>query len=89
MKATGRLVYTAAALCQNIANKVHMLNLCISFQSLKENDHIKSHDKCSFRKNHCYFLGNSTISDCSYFIMIISIFQAIFHPMKTKGRAQR
>lgn len=45
VKATGRLVYTAAALCQNIANKVHMLNLYISFQSLKKNDHIKSYDK--------------------------------------------
>lgn len=45
MKATERLVYTAAAICQNIANKVHMLNLSISFQSLKKNDHSKFYDK--------------------------------------------
>ena len=41
VKATERLVYTAAAICQNIANKVHMLNLWVSFQSLKKNDHTK------------------------------------------------
>lgn len=50
MKATERLVYTAAAICQNIANKVHMLNLSVSFQSLKKNDHAKFYDKYQLRK---------------------------------------
>lgn len=45
VKATERLVYTAAAICQNIANKVHMLNLSVYFQSLKKNDHTKFNDK--------------------------------------------
>lgn len=40
VKAIERLVYTAATICQNIANKVHMLNLSLSFQSPKKDDHI-------------------------------------------------